>query len=424
MIFKLATTFHFGIARILVFGILLLDLLVDDLTALVSMPVEAFLPRGIFLILPTGWMAEILTHDFLLGFSMSYGLVLGVGLVGFGPAWLVTGLALLGTILFHGLARGFGGHVNHQELIMLVSLFFFFSKRSFAAVSVNSVLRKTSANSADDEISRFLLRALCFWVLLTYFMIGAARLQTSDWRIHQTNAMTFYAVLHSVKWNYWDFSLARDLLNQPLVDWLLRISFPLATLLELAAPLALMVRRLVWPIVVSLWLFHIAILLTMNIFFWQNMLLLFVPLLGWYADRRWQPSTISGQPMVVFYDGACGFCNGFIRWIAVADAKDLLRFAPLEGTTAKHYGIQLPEKRTEWTILAIETDKILDRSDAALGILSKTISWADVSNILLILPRVFRDWVYRVVARWRHLVPFDPKSCELPPAQLRRKLLP
>lgn len=424
MIFKQATTFHLGIVRILVFGILLLDLLVDDLPALVSMPVEAFLPRGIFQVIPMAWMETVLTHGFLFGFSLVYGLILAAGLVGFGPAWLVTGLALLGTVFFHGLAHGFGGHVNHQELIVLVSLFFFLSKRSFAAVSVNTVLCKASASETDNEISRFLLRALCFWVLLTYFFIGVARLQTSDWRVYQTNAMTFYALLHSTKWNYWDFSLAKNLLNQPFFDLFLRISFPLATILELAAPLALLVRRLVWPIVISLWLFHIAILLTMNIFFWQNMLLLFVPLLGWYADLRWQPSTISGKPMIVFYDGACGLCNGFIRWIAAADSQDLLRFAPLEGTTAKYYGIKLPEKRAEWTILTIENDKILDRSDAALGILSNTKNWVDISNLLSILPRVFRDWAYRVVARWRHLVPFDPKGCELPSAQLRRKLMP
>ena len=128
--------------------------------------------------------------------------------------------------------------------------------------------------------------------------------------------------------------------------------------------------------------------------------------------------------MIVFYDGACGLCNGFIRWIAAADSQGLLRFAPLEGTTAKHYGIKLPEKRTEWTILAVENDKILDRSDAAVGVLSNTKNWADVSDLLSILPRFFRDWVYRVVARWRHLVPFDPASCEMPSAQLRRKLLP
>jgi predicted DCC family thiol-disulfide oxidoreductase YuxK/uncharacterized membrane protein len=185
-----------------------------------------------------------------------------------------------------------------------------------------------------------------------------------------------------------------------------------------------MVRRLVWPIVISLWLFHIAILLTMNIFFWQNMLLLFLPLLGWYADRNWQPSASSGKKTIVFYDGACGLCNGFIRWMANVDASNLLRFAPLEGKTAKEFGIALPAKRSEWTILATEGDNILDRSDAVLTILSKTKHWADMSNLFAVVPRFLRDMVYRIVARWRYLIPLDKETCEMPSTHLRNKLLP
>jgi|GEM_PF-3035595 len=47
MIFKAGTIFHFGIARILVFSILLVDLLADDLSALVSMPAEVICPRSL-----------------------------------------------------------------------------------------------------------------------------------------------------------------------------------------------------------------------------------------------------------------------------------------------------------------------------------------------------------------------------------------
>ncbi len=424
MIFKEGTTFHFGLARILVFGILLLDLLVDDLPALASMPAEAFLPRGVLGWLPASWLETILQPGFYHGFTLVYGGILLVGLCGFGPAWMITGLSMLCTLLFHGLARGFGGHVNHQELIMLHSLFFFLSSRSYAAVSLNALLWKRPADETDHEASRLLLRALCFWVMLTYFMIGVARLQTSDWRVYGTNAMTFYALLHSAKWNFWDFSLARDVLQQPWFDLFLRVSFPLATVLELAAPLAVMVRRLVWPLVISLWLFHIAILLCMNIFFWQNMLMLLLPLLGWYADRRWQPSGSADKPLIVFYDAACGLCDGFIRHVATADHAGLLRFAPLNGITAQEHHISMPENRAEWTIIAAEGNKVLDRSDAALAILAKTSLWADIADLAVIIPRALRDKVYRIVARWRHMVPLKKDACELPPLELRRKLLP
>ena len=424
MIFKEGTTFHFGLARILVFGILLLDLLLDDLPALASMPAEAFLARGVLGWLPASWLEAILQPGFYHGFPIVYGGILLLGLFGFGPAWLVTGLALLGTTLFHGLARGFGGHVNHQELIMLHSLFFFLSSRSYSAVSVNALLWKRPADETDNEASRFLLRALCYWVMMTYFMIGVARLQTSDWRVYGTNAMTFYALLHSAKWNFWDFSLARDLLQQPMFDLFLRLTFPLATVLELAAPLAIMVRRLVWPLLISLWLFHISILLCMNIFFWQNMLMLLLPLLGWYSDRRWQPAGSAEKPLIVFYDAACGLCDGFIRHVAAADRAGLLRFAPLNGATAAEHHISMPENRAEWTIIAADGDKVLDRSDAALAILARTSLWADIADLAVIIPRALRDSVYRFVARWRHKVPLRKDACELPPLELRRKLLP
>ncbi len=424
MIFKAGTTLHFGIARILVFSILLVDLLVDNLPALASMPADAFLPRGVLEWLPATWMSAILQSGFLYSFTIVYGGILLLGICGLGRAWMVTGLALLGTTLFHGLARGFGGHVNHQELIMLHSLFFFFSGRSFAAASLNSLLWKHPVNEADHEVSRLLLRALCFWVLLTYFLIGVARLQTSDWRLYTTNAMTFYALQHSTKWNYWNFSFARDLLNQPAFEMFLKFVFPMATLLELSAPLAVLVRRLVWPIVISLWLFHISILVCMNIFFWQNMLLLLLPVLGWYVDRKWQPATESGKPLLVFYDAACGLCDGFIRHVAKADKAGLLRFAPLNGMTAREHHIELPEQRAEWTIIVVDDDKVMERSDAVLSILSKTSLWADIADLATIVPRGIRDMVYRKVARWRHLMPLKSDACELPPLEMRRKLLP
>jgi len=427
MIFKQGTTFHFGLARILVYTILLIDLLVDNLPALAAMPAEAFLARGVLAWLPTSWLHTMLEGPFLQAFSLIYGTVLLLGLCGVGRAWLITGLSLLCTTFFHGLARGYGGHVNHQELIMLHALFFFLSSQSFTAVSLNSMLWKNApkpASESDDATSRFMLRALCFWILLTYFFIGMARLQTSDWRIYGTNAMTFYAIQHSSKWNYWDISLARNLLHQPLFEIFLKVAFPMATILELATPFIVLVRRLVWPVVISLWLFHLSIFLCMNIFFWQNMLLLLLPVLGWYVDRKWMPSTESGKPLLVFYDAACGLCDGFIRHVAKAEKAGLIRFAPLNGMTAREHHIELPEQRAEWTIIVVDDGKVMDRSDAVLHILSKTSLWADIADLATVVPRFIRDAIYRKVARWRHLMPLKTDACEIPSLEMRRKLLP
>jgi predicted DCC family thiol-disulfide oxidoreductase YuxK len=425
MIFRSAGLRHLALARILIFSILLLDLLLDNLPSLASMPRQAFLPHGLLRLIPEDTLLWLLQENSLRLFSYLYGLVLCLGIVGLGPAWIITPLALAATTLFHGLARGFGGHVNHQELITLHAAFFLLFPHAFKSLSLNARLQSPAIPSpSDDQTSRFLLRSLTFWIFLTYFFIGLARLQTSDWRIYNTNAMTFYAVLHSTKWNYWDFSFARGLLDQKYLNMAMQASFPLATLLEIAAPFALFFRRLVVPFVVMLVLFHTSILLFMNIFFWQNLLLMLIPLMGWYIDRRWTPAHAGAGPLLVFYDATCGMCDGFIRAIAKADTAHLIRFAPLDGSTAAEHHIQLPENRATWTIMALDGDHRLERSDAVLRILSRTTRWADLGDFLHIFPRPLRDLGYRIVARYRYLLAKRKDACGMPDPALRAKLLP
>ena len=40
---------------------------------------------------------------------------------------------------------------------------------------------------------------------------------------------------------------------------------------------------------------------------------------------------------IVFYDGHCILCNRVVRWVIKHDKKDVFRFAPLQGSTAKAF---------------------------------------------------------------------------------------
>jgi len=390
MIFREATVKHLGMARILVFSILLIDLLVDNLPAMASMPAEAYLPRGVFELVPQAWLPAMFQESTLAAFSWIYGLLLVMGLVGLGPAWAVTGLTLVGTTFFHGVARGFGGHVNHQELITLHACFFLLSGQAYARLSLNSLLWKRLTDKADDDVSRLLLRGLCFWIFLTYFFIGMARIQTGDWRLYGTNAMTFYAVQHSLKWNYWEFSMAKDILHQPLLATLLTLSFPLATVLELGAIFAVFFRILVWPVVLSLGLFHLSILLYMNIFFWQNLLLLLLPVLGWWIDRKWLSQAAACEPLTVFYDAGNLSSERLVNKLAKADTGHRLRFAPMDGETAKEKGVPA-KKPGSSSIIVVDEGKQLRGADAVLKALTQSPLWSDLAEFLSIAPRFLRE---------------------------------
>ena len=56
----------------------------------------------------------------------------------------------------------------------------------------------------------------------------------------------------------------------------------------------------------------------------------------------WQASTVD-EELIVFFDGDCLLCEGVVKWLNRMDDNDRLKFAPLQGETAKRYGIDLSD---------------------------------------------------------------------------------
>lgn len=284
MIFTQATLRDYGLARALVYVVLLADLVVDDLRSLRFLPYDAFVKRGVLQFIPDSWFQLILTDGALTGFTAMYAAVLVMGILGVGFGPLVTAVALTGTILFQGVARGFGGHSNHQELISLHALWFLLPREAFRWNPFCAKSDERSIGRLHDGVAQVMLRGLATWILLTYFYVGMARVESGGIHLYFTNYMNWAVWIHSNKWNYWNISLGRDVFAQPILACFLTMSFPVATVLELLAPVAL-VGRWWTPILIACLLgMHVLIWVFMNIFFWQSMVLLLIPLCGWWRD--------------------------------------------------------------------------------------------------------------------------------------------
>jgi predicted DCC family thiol-disulfide oxidoreductase YuxK len=127
---------------------------------------------------------------------------------------------------------------------------------------------------------------------------------------------------------------------------------------------------------------------------------------------------------VIFFDGECPMCNGwvkrFIRW----DKNKIFKYAPLESETAKKMlGEIFPEYLKEDTIILFDDGKIYVRSTAALKILGQLkwpYSW---SNLGLLVPRLIRDGVYRQIANHRYRFGKRYASCPVPPPEWRDRFL-
>jgi predicted DCC family thiol-disulfide oxidoreductase YuxK len=127
---------------------------------------------------------------------------------------------------------------------------------------------------------------------------------------------------------------------------------------------------------------------------------------------------------IVLFDGTCGFCEGSVRFIAKHDPEGYFRFAPSQWPQAQRVlaarGLTRESARS---LVLIEGNKVYVRSTASLRIAAR-LSWPwRAARVLLWVPEPLRDAGYRVVAGLRHRLAKPSNACELPPKEIRDRLL-
>jgi predicted DCC family thiol-disulfide oxidoreductase YuxK len=136
------------------------------------------------------------------------------------------------------------------------------------------------------------------------------------------------------------------------------------------------------------------------------------------------PATQPAQPRdVLFYDGECGLCHGYVRFLVRRDPSgDFFRFSPLQGRLLatllnKSERAALPDS----LVLRTADGVLLMRSAAVLATLERLGGfWRGVARVVRIVPRPLRDFCYEVMARLRRrLFPRPPDLCPLMPPHLR-----
>lgn len=124
--------------------------------------------------------------------------------------------------------------------------------------------------------------------------------------------------------------------------------------------------------------------------------------------------------ILVFFDGACGLCNGFVDFLVARDTEGALRFASLQGQTAASY----PSLPAVDSVIVDDGTRLLVRSDAAIVAIAQLGGAWNAVRVLKIVPRAIRDRIYDVVARNRHRWSGRLPSCRIPSESERSWFLP
>lgn len=132
------------------------------------------------------------------------------------------------------------------------------------------------------------------------------------------------------------------------------------------------------------------------------------------------------QTGIVFYDGECGLCDRSVRFLLPRDRQAALRFAPLQGETARRRTDLPSELRSVIFVTQPGTaqEQVYSRSEAALRLLDHVGGVWRIVSWLRVVPRPFRDWVYDRIAQRRYRWFGKFASCRVPSPEWRQRFLP
>jgi predicted DCC family thiol-disulfide oxidoreductase YuxK len=132
---------------------------------------------------------------------------------------------------------------------------------------------------------------------------------------------------------------------------------------------------------------------------------------------------------LVFYDGNCGLCDYLVQFIIGQDKQKQFVFAPLFGETASQYLNNLSlDLRYEDSLILIENYQSPNRQYYLLSKAAFKIAWQlggywKIPGALFFLPAFLFDWLYRLVALYRHHF-ISNKTCNLPLEDQKSRFLP
>ena len=131
---------------------------------------------------------------------------------------------------------------------------------------------------------------------------------------------------------------------------------------------------------------------------------------------------------VVFFDGVCGLCDRFVRFLLERDRSGRIRFTPLQGELARtvlpRHGLN-PDDLDSVVVISRwqhSSERALTRAAAVLYTLDVLGGWWRIlARVAKVVPAPLANWLYDLVARIRYKVFGRFEACPLPRPEWRER---
>lgn len=125
---------------------------------------------------------------------------------------------------------------------------------------------------------------------------------------------------------------------------------------------------------------------------------------------------------IIFFDGYCGLCNGFIDFMMKVDKKGVFKFSPLQGDFAKQE--LSPTDVEDLTSIVVKLDgKTYRKSEGVFRALERLGGFWKFTSVLRALPQGLSNAGYDMVAKNRYKLFGKSDTCRLPTPEERTRFL-
>lgn len=126
---------------------------------------------------------------------------------------------------------------------------------------------------------------------------------------------------------------------------------------------------------------------------------------------------------IVLFDGVCNFCNATVNWIIRQDREKKFKFAPLQSEFGQQQRAKFGLSDDIDSIVLIDDGQAYTHSTAALRIAKALGGIWSLGYTGILVPRVLRDWFYKLFAANRYRIFGKKDVCTMPTADVRERFV-
>jgi predicted DCC family thiol-disulfide oxidoreductase YuxK len=126
---------------------------------------------------------------------------------------------------------------------------------------------------------------------------------------------------------------------------------------------------------------------------------------------------------VIFFDGVCGLCNGFIDFVITLDKKEKFLFSPLQGEFAQK-NLSMTMTTQLDSVVLLKGGESFQKSTAVIKIFHELGGFWKLASFGKIIPTPILDLCYDFIANNRYRIFGKKETCRLPtPAERARFII-